>query len=291
MLSRRARLPVTIVRPSIVVGERGTGWTASFNVVYGPLRAFASGTYLVLPGRRDAVLDIVSVDHVADAILALAASAAAAGKTFHVVAGEHATTLGELARLAARRFDRRAPRLIPPRIYRSALHPLMLRRADPDTRRRLVRSEIYFPYFSLDLRFNDHRARELLDPLGIRATPLREYFDTMIDFAEAAHWGRTPIGRARAGALGQRTNTALSTATRGRARLVIGATRAALRGSFWTDGLSARPRAVRTGWAGGCRGMGKGRASRAAGRGRGRRPVPRDGRAGPGRGSCRTGLR
>ena len=210
--SRRERLPVTVVRPSIVVGERGTGWTTSFNVVYGPLRAFANGTYPVLPGRRDAVLDIVTVDHVADAILALAASPAAAGKTFHVVGGEHATTLGELARLAARRFDRRAPRLIPPRIYRSALHPLMLRRADPDTRRRLVRSEIYFPYFSLDLRFNDHRARELLDPLGIRATPLREYFDTMIDFAEAAHWGRTPIGRARAGALGQRTTTALSNA-------------------------------------------------------------------------------
>jgi hypothetical protein len=34
----------------------------------------------------------------------------------------------------------------------------------------------------------------------------------MVDFAEAAHWGRTPIGRARAGALGQRTNMALSNA-------------------------------------------------------------------------------
>jgi long-chain acyl-CoA synthetase len=207
--SRRERLPVTVVRPSIVVGERGTGWTASFNVVYGPLRAFASGTYPVIPGRRDAVLDIVTVDHVADAILALAASPAAAGGTFHVVGGEQATTLGELARLAAQRFGRRAPRFVPPRIYRSAMHPLILRRADPATRRRLVRSEVYFPYFSLDLRFDDRRARELLDPLGIRATPLREYFDTLIDFAEAAHWGRTPIGRARAGALSKRTNPAL----------------------------------------------------------------------------------
>jgi thioester reductase-like protein len=206
--SRRDRLPVTIVRPSIVVGERGTGWTTSFNVVYGPLRAFASGTYPMLPGRRDAVLDIVTVDHAADAILALAASPAAAGGTFHVVAGERATTLGELARLAARRFERRAPRLIPPRIYRSALHPLILRRADPNTRRRLVRSEVYFPYFSLDLRFDDHHARELLDPLGIRATPLREYFDTLVDYAEAADWGRTPIGRARAAALGERANPA-----------------------------------------------------------------------------------
>jgi thioester reductase-like protein len=206
--SRRERLPVTIVRPSIVVGERGTGWTTSFNVVYGPLRAFASGTYPVIPGRRDAVLDIVTVDHVADAILALAASPAAAGGTFHVVAGEQATTLGELVRLAARRFERRAPRLVPPRIYRSALHPLILRRADPNTRRRLVRSEAYFPYFSLDLRFDDHHARDLLDPLGIRATPLREYFDTLVDFAEAAHWGRTPIGRAHATALGGRTHPA-----------------------------------------------------------------------------------
>jgi thioester reductase-like protein len=207
--SRRERLPITIVRPSIVVGELGTGWTASFNVVYGPLRAFASGAYPAIPGRRDAVLDIVTVDHVADAILALAASSAAAGGTFHVVAGEQATTLGELARLAARRFDRRAPRFVPPRIYRSVLHPLILRRADPDTRRRLVRSEVYFPYFSLDLRFDDRCARELLDPLGICATPLREYFDTLVDFAEAAHWGRTPIGRAGACALLERANPML----------------------------------------------------------------------------------
>jgi hypothetical protein len=55
-----------------------------------------------------------------------------------------------------------------------------------------------FPYFSLDLRFDDRYARELLDPLGIRATPIIEYFDALIDFAEAARWGRDPIGRARA---------------------------------------------------------------------------------------------
>ena len=113
---------------------------------------------------------------------------------------------------AARRFDRRGPRFVPPRIYRSVLHPLILRRADPNTRGRLVRSEVYFPYFSLDLRFDDHRARELLDPLGIRSTPFREYFDTLIDFAEAADWGRAPIGRAGAGALSKRTNPSLPNA-------------------------------------------------------------------------------
>jgi thioester reductase-like protein len=200
MHGHRERLPITIVRPSIVVGERGTGWTASFNVIYGPLRAFAAGTYPVIPGRRGAVLDVVTVDHLADAILALGASPAAAGQTFHIVGGEHATTLGKLTRLAARRFDRPPPRLVAPRIYRTMLHPVMLRRGDPQTRRRLKRSEVYFPYFSLDLRFDDRNARALLDPLGIRATPIVEYFDALIDFAEAARWGRAPIGRARAAA-------------------------------------------------------------------------------------------
>ena len=37
------RLPVQIFRPSIIVGEQSSGWTASFNVLYPPLRGFAAG--------------------------------------------------------------------------------------------------------------------------------------------------------------------------------------------------------------------------------------------------------
>ena len=191
----QGRLPLTVVRPSIVVGERKTGWTSSFNVMYGPLRAVAAGALPVLPGRRDGVLDIVTVDYVADAILALASSPTAQGGTFHVVAGEKAMTLDELRQLAARRFARRAPRLIRPRLYRTVVQPLMLSTADAAARRRIKDSGAYFPYLSLDLRFDDRAARELLGPLGIRATPIRECFDTLMDFAEAARWGREPIAR------------------------------------------------------------------------------------------------
>src|SRR3954451_11134258 len=49
-----ARLPIQIFRPSIVVGERTTGWTASFNVLYSPLKAFDRGALLALPARRSA---------------------------------------------------------------------------------------------------------------------------------------------------------------------------------------------------------------------------------------------
>ncbi|HWD65847.1 MAG TPA: SDR family oxidoreductase, partial [Solirubrobacteraceae bacterium] len=43
------RLPVTVLRPSIVVGDRRTGWTAAFNVIYWPLRAFAKGLLGTVP--------------------------------------------------------------------------------------------------------------------------------------------------------------------------------------------------------------------------------------------------
>ena len=71
LASWRERLPITVLRPSIIVGERDSGWTASFNVLYWPLRAFARGAYLALPARRDAPVDVVPVDYVADAIFAL----------------------------------------------------------------------------------------------------------------------------------------------------------------------------------------------------------------------------
>jgi long-chain acyl-CoA synthetase len=58
-LVRSSTLPWTIARPSIVVGESTTGWTASFNVLYGPLRAFDAGAYPLLPARRRSPVDVV----------------------------------------------------------------------------------------------------------------------------------------------------------------------------------------------------------------------------------------
>jgi thioester reductase-like protein len=198
--ARRDDLPVTVVRPSIVVGESTTGWTAAFNVLYAPLRAYAAGGYPVLPARRRAPVDVVPVDFVADAICALHEHPEAAGGTFHAVAGPEASSVGELVDLGARRFEQRAPRLVPPRLYDRFVAPLVRRRAPSTVRRQLERSSVYFPYFAVRTRFDDARARSLLDPLGIAPPPLRSYFDRLVDFAEAARWGRRPLGRADAAA-------------------------------------------------------------------------------------------
>ena len=192
-LVRASGLPATVLRPSIVAGERATGWTASFNVLYVPVRAFAAGALPILPGRRRSPVDVVSVDYVADAIAALAVHPDAAGQTLHLVAGERDSTVREVVQLASTRFGRRKPVVLAPHVYRTAVQPLALRRSSGAARRQLRRSEAYFPYFAMRQRFDDRRARALLEPLGIAPSPLASYFDALMDFAQATGWGRRPL--------------------------------------------------------------------------------------------------
>ncbi len=192
----RGGLPITVVRPSIIVGERQSGWTSSFNVLYWPMRAFSHGVYAAVPAHGDSPVDVVSVDYVADAIFALGQAPEAAGATFHLTAGRHASSVAELVELASAFFQRPAPRLIDPSLYRRVLHPLVLRGCRDERRRRaLRRSEVFFPYFAAKVRYDDRRTRAVLHDTGIEPAPLPAYFDRLAEFAVAADWGRREFPR------------------------------------------------------------------------------------------------
>jgi thioester reductase-like protein len=178
MLRERAPdLPLQILRPSIIVGDSRSGRTSSFNVLYGPLKAFARGRIPAIPGRRSSPVDIVPVDYVADRVHELATTAQ--DGTFHLVAGRNATTVGRLIELSAGHMRRKPPTVVPPGLYRRALHPWLRRKYAG-----LRRMEVYFPYFSMRVRFDDRR----LGP----GPPVESYFHRLIDFAQRAGWGRVP---------------------------------------------------------------------------------------------------
>ena len=184
---RMDELPVQIARPSIIVCDSRTGWTSSFNVLYTPLRAFMLGAYPMIPARRDSPVDVVPVNYVADAIVALGGRP---GTTYNLAAGPRASTVGEIISLASSAGGLPPPRVLSPGLYRRLIHPLLVRRAGESRRRALRRSEAFFPYFEMRGRFSDRRAREALAPRGIEAPPLRTYFDRLIGFAQRTHWGR-----------------------------------------------------------------------------------------------------
>lgn len=189
LVRARDGLPSKILRPSIVVGDRNSGWTAAFNVLYWPLRALSRGLFSVVPAVPTALVDVVSVDYVADAVHALCEQRGGAGETYHLTAGPNASTIAEIMSRASRYFRRPEPEVLPPAEFAA----LQARSVSQDSA--LEAGEAYFPYFSIDTVFEDEATRARLEPQGILASPLSDYLDRLLDFATRSRWGKRPIAR------------------------------------------------------------------------------------------------
>jgi dephospho-CoA kinase len=82
------RLPITVLRPGIVVGDSRTGMIDKLDGPYYLMTLIAtnaSGLRLPLLGRGDAPLHLVPIDYVIDAAWQVARHESAPGKTFHLV--------------------------------------------------------------------------------------------------------------------------------------------------------------------------------------------------------------
>ena len=172
-------MDIAIARPSIVMGESDSGWTPAFNVLYWPLRAFARGLFAKVPAKPDGRVDVVPVDYVADGIFRLVGSGATG--TFNLVAGPEASTCEELAEMACAHFERPLPPFVGTGEFGDAA-------ADEH-------GAVYLPYFDMEVVFDDTRTR---DVLGMQAPRLRSFFDTLLDYAVAARWGKRGTSREEA---------------------------------------------------------------------------------------------
>jgi len=181
-------LPWMILRPSIVVGDRRCGWTAAFNVLYWPLRAFSAGVFKSVPATADSPLDVVSIDYVADAIHELCeAPVQEPRQTFHLTAGTDACTMGEVAVLASKYFRRPLPPVVSMAEFAASDGGL--------SAAALESSRVYFPYFSISTVFDNAVTRARLAPAGIQASPLNDYMERLLDFATRSRWGKRSIAR------------------------------------------------------------------------------------------------
>jgi thioester reductase-like protein len=185
-------LPYTVLRPSIVVGDRYSGWTSAFNVLYWPLRALSRGLFPAVPAVPSAPVDVVSIDYVADGIHELCESRGGIRQTYHLTAGAEASTIAEIAELASGYFQQPPPRLLSPAEFLSADHGV--------PRSMLEEGAMYFPYFSVGTVFDDAFTRAQLQPAGISVVPLREYMSRLLDYATWSRWGKHPVARVDAAA-------------------------------------------------------------------------------------------
>jgi len=176
-----ARVPITILRPAIVVGDSRTGETQKFDGPYFILRVIAEAERRGQPipnfGRSEAPFNVVPVDFVVGAIAAAAADPAASGETLHLVDPEPLTA-AELTRVLASEYVGHGPRTrrIPPRLAEASLRL-------PAVRERLGRvPRESIPYLNHPVRFDTRRAVAVLEPHGLVPPPFRDYAAAMVSF-------------------------------------------------------------------------------------------------------------
>ena len=99
-------LPITVYRPSIIAGDSISGRTPHFYVIYEPMKWVYFGQLTFLPCRAELKLDIVPIDYVCDAIIAIAQQVNTVGQTFHLTAGsDKSINMYEMVDICIKKFN------------------------------------------------------------------------------------------------------------------------------------------------------------------------------------------
>lgn len=192
--SRIETIPTVIARPSIIVGDSRTGVTTSFKTLYWPLKIYAKYNWRTVPGVPDAVIDIVPVDYVAEAAVALAFDERAVGRSFHLCAGpEKSSTIREIAEFASAFFSLPPPRFINPGILAALLRPILYATVWGKRRRVLRDSRVYRAYFRMETTYDPSGAEALLSSYGIHAPAVSEYLEKLFRYCLESDWGSRPV--------------------------------------------------------------------------------------------------
>lgn len=184
-------IPVTVLRPSIIVGDSRTGETTSFKAFYWPIRVYATGQMRVLPGRKSSHIDLVPVDYVAAATLYLTSLSETIGGCYHVTAGrDNTVTLREIIEATIDFFQVTPPPVINPTFLKLLEGRIGRRLLGEHIHKTLMLGKPYYPYLALKLEFDTSEADKFLKPANITAPRLTDFFNRLFSFCVESNWGK-----------------------------------------------------------------------------------------------------
>src|SRR6267154_2944479 len=174
----KAELPITIHRPAVVCGDSRTGETAKYDGIYyliHYLRRWPRGLTLLNIGNSDVSLNLVPIDFVIAAMVALAKDDRAIGATVQLADPAPLTTrqlFDEISKAIGGRdsFATAPARIVYP-VLRMPLAPKLTG---------LPHSAV--PYFFQEQTYDTTVARRLLEPHGIRCPKFPEYVGALVNF-------------------------------------------------------------------------------------------------------------
>ena len=181
-------LPLTVHRPSMVVGDSTSGRIIHFQVFY-HLCEFLSGrrTLGLSPDFGAARLDIVPADYVARIIAWSSTDKASCGYILHSCSGpELALALGPLRELVRRAFGAAGYRLpplitLPSGVFRTLLAGVSLF-LPGETRRAIKTLPIFLDYLATEQTFANDRTQALLGAAGLAAPTPSSYLGKVLNY-------------------------------------------------------------------------------------------------------------
>jgi len=176
----KSELPVTIHRPAVVAGDSRTGETAKYDGIYyliHYLRKWPGGLTLVNIGNSEVSLNLVPIDFVIEAMVALAKDERAIGATVQLADPSPLTTEQLFDEIAKTVGGRESWMTVP----RSLVYPVLMAPGAPKITG-LPHSAV--PYFFLEQTYDTRRARELLAPHGIKCPSFPNYVAALVEFVE-----------------------------------------------------------------------------------------------------------
>ncbi|HEX4445785.1 MAG TPA: SDR family oxidoreductase, partial [Polyangiaceae bacterium] len=175
------RVPIAVVRPATVVGDSRTGEVDRFDGPYLLIVLVVSSPpdlALPLPGPGDEALNLVPIDWVARASVALGKDPRARGRTFHLVDPQPLSTR-KVFEVVARAGGRRGPRgSIPANLAKALLRAPGLERIAKSPRALL-------DTLTTPVTYDAGNADELLSALGVTACPpLESYVEKLVEYVK-----------------------------------------------------------------------------------------------------------
>ena len=186
--------PLTIFRPSIVVGHSRTGRASNLNTVYWSIRSYLGGQTKFY-ANPDTPLDLVPVDFIVDAMYHLIDQRKALGKTVMLAGGNRTVVpLFEFTDRICRYLDSPLPEIVDPKKLARMKALFSLAKLSKHHRMFLEQAESYLPYFCQNPEFNVSETEQLLSGSGIRVPELYSYLGNLLDYCLDQNWGkRSPL--------------------------------------------------------------------------------------------------
>jgi thioester reductase-like protein len=177
----KSSLPVTIIRPSVVVGDSSNGETVKYDGIYYLINYLLIAPWLlrfVNVGNEKVKLNLVPVDFVVNGIKVISESPNATGKTLALADPDPMTT-AELFDSIAKASSGGSSLLTPP----PAVVEMFLKSPISPPLTGLPHSGV--PYFFIEQEYDVSVATSILEASGVKCPHFSSYVDKLIGFVKS----------------------------------------------------------------------------------------------------------